>query len=211
MKIIKEGAIEIYELAQSDRLFDHLETLLIAVQGVAVSVEFFTLGHTPSGPGDYINVCARHLPKEIRLPMYGPVQAAMINRRADCVQLSVSDRTPKPEAWREIAGFRRFIDAIFIPFLVSYHEENIDFIRLHYTKDRTKWPSAWQMSWAIRNAASHNGRVFERETQQAVIWKGLSFAPAQDASTPILSLINGGDILMLMFDMELELGVLASL
>ena len=62
--------------------------------------------------------------------------------------------------------------------------------------------AAWQMSWALRNAASHGGKAFEKATQKPVSWRGLTFGPSDEPAKSLLAIVNGGDILILMLEME---------
>lgn len=100
------------------------------------------------------------------------------------------------------SGFAEFVDAIFLPFLVNYHEHYRPEIEEKHRQGRTSWPAPWQMSWALRNATSHSGKVFKTATQAPVSWRGLTFGPNDEPARKILSLVNGADILILLLEME---------
>lgn len=192
-----------YHITKRTGFFNELSTLLIALQGVAVAAELHVSGKVEHQPGDYLTVEAKHLNARVRLPLFGPVQAALANKEPDLIELTV---VPGKDAEREYAhwtsGFQRFADAIFLPFLVSYHEAHRPQVETRFSAGRHTWPNPWQMSWAVRNAVSHNGRVFEKPTQRPVAWQGLVFAPADEPASKLLTLINGGDLLLLMLEME---------
>jgi len=58
------------------------------------------------------------------------------------------------------------------------------------------------MSWALRNAAYHSGKVFENAMQVPVSWRGLSLGPNDEPARTILSQVNGADMLVLLLEME---------
>ncbi len=193
----------VFQITQATGFFHEVNTLLIAVQGVAVVSELIVSGNVQHTPGDYVTIEARHLNARVRLPLVGPIQAALANRLPDVIEITlVSGRDKEQQLSHYTSGFQRFVDSIFLPFMVAYHERHRDEIEKQYPAGRTAWPSAWQMSWAIRNAASHNGRVFEKPTQQSISWRGLTFSPNDEPTTTLLGLVNGGDLLALMIEME---------
>ena len=191
-----------YVVNRGAAFYSDLLTLLQAIQGVAVAMHWKLSGTVNHSPGDYATVEAKHLGCDVRLPLVGPIEAALQNAEPECIHVTVV--SPHAHAPTEFTtqGLTRFFDSIFLPFLVTYHERHRTEIEVRYPAGRIAWPHAWQMSWALRNAASHNGRVFEKPTQQPVSWRGLTHSPADDASRSILGVVSGGDILVLMLDME---------
>jgi len=193
-----------YRILKNTGFYSYLNTLLIAIIGVGVAIELKLNGSISHNPGDFITIEAKHLGYEVRLPIVGPVEAALANQKADEIHVTVvHGKTSSQLTYGSDGnGFIEFTDAIFLPFLVTYHEKYRPQIQSKYPQGRTSWPDAWQMSWALRNAASHGGKVFEKLTQQPVSWRGIHFSPSDEPSQCILSLVNGGDMLLLMIEME---------
>lgn len=191
-----------YKIVRSTGFYPQLNTLLIALQGVAVATELRATGSVSHQPGDYLTIEAKHSAKEVRLPLVGPVEAALANRKPDEIHLTVVHGKTTVRHPHSTSGFKDFVDAIFLPFLVNYHETHIDDVKAQHTQTRTAWPNAWQMSWALRNAASHGGKVFEKSTQKPVSWEGLTFSPSDEPAKKITSLINGADIFLLLLQLE---------
>lgn len=191
-----------YRILKSDGCYPELNTLLIALQGVAVAAELHVTGTVKHQPGDYFTVEAKHLEKEVRLPIVGPVEAALANKKPDEIQIAIVNGSTSCTLKHSTSGFIEFSNAIFLPFLVTYHERYRAEIESKFKGGRTTWPAPWQMSWALRNAASHGGKVFEKATQQPVCWQGLTFSPSDEPAVSILSLVTGADILALMLEME---------
>ena len=191
-----------FVVTKATGFYPEFNVLLIAMQSVGVASEFMLHGNVTFQPGDYVNVEALHLKHGVHLPLYGPVQAALQNRQPDTIHITVDAAAPPAKPGFQTAGFVAFTNAIFLPFLVAFHERTRPALTAKFSTDRTRWPEPWQMSWAIRNAASHNGMVFERSTQRPVSWRGLAFGPCDEPAKKLLSLVNGGDIILLLRDME---------
>lgn len=191
-----------YKIVRATGFYPQVNALLIALQGVAVAAELRVTGAVAHQPGDYLTVQGKHLQEEVRLPLVGPVEAALANRKPGEVHITVVHGTTTSTHSYWTSGFIEFVDAIFLPFLVNYHQRYRPEIEARYRQGRTSWPACWQLSWALRNAASHSGKVFEKATQAPVSWRGLTFAPSDEPGRSILSLVNGADILILLLEME---------
>ena len=197
-----QSFVSTYRINREAGFFHEMNTLLIAIQGVTVTATLRMNGRLQLDVGDYLTIEAKHLNAEVRLPLAGPIEAAVIERLPDEIEMSVISVRNSTDLTGATRGLKRFYDAIFLPSLIAYHERFRHEIEMAHKAGRHTWPEAWQMSWAVRNAASHNGRAFEKETQRPVSWRGLVFGPSDDESGSILELINGGDLLILMLDME---------
>ena len=191
-----------YKIIPSTGFYPQMNALLIALQGVAVAAELSVTGFVVHNPGDFLSIQGKHLQEEVRVPLVGPVEAALANRKPDEVHLTVVHGTTSSKLAYWTSGFAEFVDANFLPFLVNYHEHYRPEIEEKHRQGRTSWPAPWQMSWALRNATSHSGKVFKTATQAPVSWRGLTFGPNDEPARKILSLVNGADILILLLEME---------
>jgi hypothetical protein len=192
-----------YKILKNSDLFLEFSTLLIALQGVCISSELILTGTINHKQGDWLTIEANHLDLRIRLPLVGPIQAALANSSPEFMEIEViQGRDKDVEFLHTTSGFQKFVNSIFLPFLVSYFEKNKIYISTKFPAGRDTWPDAWQMGWAVRNASSHNGSVFTKTTTKPIHWNGLRFSPNDEPHKNILSLVNGGDILVLMLEME---------
>lgn len=192
-----------YTIFKNNGLFTELHTLSIALQGMGVTSELILTGNVNHKPGDFLTIEAKHLDIQIRIPMVGPIQAALANTEPVFIEIEVIEGRKKGvDFLYATSGFQKFVDAIFLPSLVSYFEKYKYEIIEKYSAGRDTWPNTWQMGWAVRNAASHNGRVFNSKTAKAVFWRELTLSPCDAPHKNLLQLINGGDILILMLEME---------
>jgi hypothetical protein len=194
----------IYRITKQTGFYEEICNLLIALQGIAVSTEYILGGKANYSPGDYLTVEAKHLNSEVRLPVFGPIQAAIQGLEPDQIEISILRKKDIGGFYpHEISGLQRFIDSIFKPFIVSYFEAYKSEIEIKFPAGRDKWPDVWQMSWAVRNAISHNGTVYSRNPNgKPVSWKGLHHSPSIEQNSPILQKLNGGDMLVLLIEME---------
>jgi hypothetical protein len=193
----------VYRITKQTGFHGEICTLLIALQGVAISTEYLLSGKAVYSPGDYLTVEAKHLNAKVRLPIFGPIQAAIQGREPDQIDITVVENKDEERDYpHTVTGFQRFVDSIFRPFIVSYHEAYKAEIESRFPAGRDTWPDAWQMSWAIRHATSHNGTVYTNSKGKPVSWRGIHHSPLKDQSSPILHEINGGDILVLFMEME---------
>ena len=149
-----------YTILKNSGFYIELKTLLIALQGMEVASELILTGKVNHKPGDFLTIEAKHLDIQIRIPLVGPIQAALANTELAFIEIEVIESRKKGvDLLYTTSGFQTFIDAIFLPFLVSYFEKYKFQITERYSAGRNTWPNAWQMGWAVRNAASHNGSV----------------------------------------------------
>lgn len=192
-----------YKILKNSDLFLEFNTLLIALQGVSVASELILTDKITHSQGDWLTIEAKYLDLRIRLPLVGPIQAALTNLLPEFMEIEIiQGRDKDSEYLHTTSGFQQFINLIFLPFLVSYFEKHKSYISNKFPAGRDTWPDSWQMGWAVRNASSHNGRVFTKKSVKSIHWNGFRFSPNDEPLKNILKLINGGDILVLMLEME---------
>jgi hypothetical protein len=78
-----------YTFFKNTDFFTELNTLLIALQGIGVTSEFILAGKVNHKPGDFLTIEAKHLDMQIRVPLVGPIQAALGNIDPDFIDLEV--------------------------------------------------------------------------------------------------------------------------
>lgn len=192
-----------YYLKPSDGVFDDVNLVLIALASLATASSYQVDGVANFAPGDYLTIEGRHMEARLRLPLHGPVPAAIAGRKPDVVELTlVPGRDIERTYTVNTGGFASYIDSLFVPFVVTYFQRYRATVERKFKPDRTHWPASWQMGWAVRNAASHGGIAFERRNQRPVSWRGLTFGPADEPAKSLSKLLNGADLLLLLLDMD---------
>jgi hypothetical protein len=183
-------------------LYDELIQLLISLQSLYISVEYLRTGKVHCNDGGFISIEGRLLPRMIRLPANGALQAAMKNVLPDYIEVAVSAVTPSSHThW--YSGMQTYCNNLANSMLVTYLEL--------YRKDiedrcgkRPQWPDSWQMAWAIRNALSHNGTVFDKAERSAITWRTYTIAPSDEPMKKILEDVNTADLVILLLEMEAD-------
>jgi hypothetical protein len=200
------GSEIVYRVSKKTGFYGEICNLLVVLQGVALSTAYLLDEQADFAPGDYITVVAKHLDAKVRLPLHGPIEASILGREPDYIDITIVANKDEERSYSHtVKGLRRFVDVIFKLFIVGYHEAYKPEIERRYPAGRDQWPNAWQMSWAVRNAVCHSGSVFKNsksESPKMVSWRGIEHRLEDDEHTPILSRLNGGDLLILLTEME---------
>lgn len=196
----------VYSITKKTGFYGEICNLLIVMQSIGLSVNYLLRENADFADGEYMTIEAKHLNAKVRVPLYGPIETAILGHEPNRIDITiVANKDVERSYPHTIDGLQQFIDFIFKPFVVSYHEAYKSEIEKRYPAGRNHWPAAWQMSWAVRNAVSHGGSVFANSKSanaKVVSWKGIEHRPEDDEHTPILSRINGGDLLILLTEME---------
>ncbi|MBB3195884.1 hypothetical protein [Roseateles terrae] len=186
-------------------LFHHLNVFLIALEGVFTATSLAAGQRVQLNPGDFSTIEGLVSKMDVRVPLHGPIATAIQDRTPDVIEITVLPTPPSPPRFRfNTRGLVRTLTILVQPFYANYFEQHVPEIRARYGRDDKGWPPVWQAAWAVRNAISHNGRVwFKSPDHPAVTWRSLTLAPAHNG-TELSSLMSLGDLLVLLLDMEAE-------
>lgn len=90
---------------------------------------------------------------------------------------------------------------------VSYYERHLDAVEKRWEKEwKGKWPSVWKFAWAIRNACSHNGKIyFKTKSHPAVQWRTLTYDFNDNRRPVLFDDLTGVELILLMEEMDAEL------
>lgn len=194
-----------YCINKSVGCFEDFNVLLIAISSVHVAANFHLGMVADCKPGDYCALSGRLLSdKEVRLPLFGPVESALKGLVPNVIQITVADISiALPQYQCNTSGFAGLIESVFQPFFVNYYERYLDGVRASFGDSDTQWPASWQMGWIVRNAISHNGCVyFRNQGHAAVTWEGLTLSYADNGSRLIHNLLSVADLIILLLKME---------
>jgi hypothetical protein len=136
-----QPATVVHQLKPTDALFDDVNVLLIAIASLATAATLRTDGRADFNAGDYATIEGRHLSARLRLPIHGPVEAAIANRKPDLIEVTELAGRDKERAYPTLTnGFATYVDSLFLPFLVSYFQRHRAHIDAKYKPDRLAWP-----------------------------------------------------------------------
>jgi hypothetical protein len=190
-------------LTPAQEVFHEFNLLVVAAACLATAVALRTGASTIFKAGSYASFDGRHLDLRIRLPTHGAVEAALASKTPGAIEVHVLDgRDPSPTFNLVTHGFANYIEGLVPPLLVAYFQRCRARVEARFGDGRHTWPQSWQAGWAVRNAASHAGRSFERANQRPVYWRGLSHGPLDEPAKSIIQLLNCADLMVLLLDME---------
>ncbi|MFH6960792.1 hypothetical protein ACHRV1_25630 [Flavobacterium aquidurense] len=193
-------------IKKGNRSYDQIDSLIIVIAAIAISFEYKIKNTAIYNPGDYVALEGLSTHKIIRLPLHGPIEAALQNLKPDTIEITVEDMAPTSTTYQvNTSALQNTIDYIFSPYFVAFYENNFSAAKTKFGTDFITWPVSWRMGWIVRNALSHNQKIyFTNLSTPAITWKGVTISPNQQ-NIPLRNILNFTDILLLLFDMERDL------
>lgn len=90
---------------------------------------------------------------------------------------------------------------------VSYYERHLDAVESKWGREsQGNWPMVWSFAWAVRNACSHNGKIyFKSEKHPAVSWLSLKYDFNDSGRSILFDDLTGVELILLMEEMDAEL------
>ncbi len=173
---------------------------------LSLSMEYKHSGKANYNPGDYLVAEGLSTGKMVRLPLYGPIEAVLINRKPDQITLTVEKKSPPTVRYETYTdALKQTINYIITPYFVTFYENNLNYAINKFGSDYSKWSGVWRMGWVVRNALSHNGKIFFKNLKTPDIdWNGI-IVTTSFQHKPIHEIFSFADILLLMLEMEAEL------
>lgn len=98
-----------------------------------------------------------------------------------------------------------------VPIFSLHYDSCYEWLRSNGHGDTKLWPMTVDFGRLVRNAASHGGRIDQRNpSYRSLTWNGLTYSPADNGKQIIGREIFLGDILTLMIEMDDELVALGA-
>lgn len=201
-----------------DRLHARLETFLIINAAFVYATASVAGREQPVERGDMVNCFCRYLNINVRLPLHGPLQAALAGKSPDRIAIECEEIISRPQytgvgEWaggfgssRGISfGFAATIANMISPIFVEFYESYRQAVFATY-QGQDNWPEVWRFARVVRNGLSHGGCIsIERATERPARWYGLTYSHANNGHRFIGVLdadMSLGDFLVLMFEMD---------
>lgn len=197
------------------RLHDRLNTLLVVNQSMVMACYYLIKGRATFAEGETASHQCRQLNIKVRLPIFGPLEAALGARYPDKISVTFEECVIEGPYNEWAAGLGRsgpiyygLMSAaphIAANTFVEFYEAFSDFIYDKYGKVKN-WPAFWRFARVVRNSISHGGKVaIDNEKDEPVEWYGLRYSFA-NRGHPIIGVpfadLNVGDLIVLMFEMN---------
>jgi len=89
---------------------------------------------------------------------------------------------------------------------VSYYERHVDAVEDKWGEARREWHQVWRFGWAIRNACSHDGKIFiHYPNHPGVEWRSLKYDFSGNGRPVLFDDLTGVELILLMEEMDAEL------
>lgn len=199
--------MDIINISESKRSYPEFDSLIIVTAAIAISLEYRMKGSALYRPGEYLTIEGLSSGKMIRLPLHGPIEAVIANRKPDEIQITILEYNALSKGSKpEISALQDTLNYVFSPYFITFYERNYEDAESKFGKEYATWPSSWRAAWVVRNALSHNGRVYYKDaTTPGVTWRGLKISPADQDTKLLGEKLNICDLLILLLDMEHDL------
>lgn len=194
-------------LRPGERLFEPMKHLATLFASVGIAAQYYADGRVTVNPGDYLTIESNQFPMQVRVPMSGPVEAALMEIPVSRIDLTVEAGTQPPAYRIFTTGYQSLIRHLIAPLFVDFYEQHLPWIEANLGgRDGSNWPTVLDFARVIRNACSHGGKLtFKTPTSRTVSWRGITYSPADHDKLVVCADLSSADLIALMFDISDEL------
>jgi hypothetical protein len=195
--------MRIITITNKSKCYEEINSLLVILAALAIALEYRKTGKAIYKKGECIALEGHSLKEKIKLPIYGPIEVALIDKKPIEIKIEIAKLDLVNQSGKlSISVLEKTIYFIFMPIFVTFYENNYKHFEKHFGKKYNLWPDAWRMAWVVRNAMSHNGNIYFKELNTSPInWNVVSISPL-DQNMELKTFLNFTDTLLLLFDME---------
>lgn len=197
--------IELIERASSPALFEALHDIFICTEAIGGWATLFVDGAAHFNPGDHLTVESRRGRFQVRLPLHGPMEAALSERHPDSIEINIESKMLRRTYNHTTSGLKKAMESVFHANFLQFYIKGEAALR-GTVGDDWRWGSNWRFGWAIRNALAHDGSIyFSNHRKPAVQWDGLRYDHTDNGYPVFENDIGAADLILLMIDMAKEL------
>jgi hypothetical protein len=191
-----------------------MNNLLIVQSAVTIAAHLRVHGHANFPPGSVAVAECQQLDLEVKLPIHGPLEAAIAERFPDLIHFEFVPKRLQFSVWAggtpdlrpTTFGLMAVVANLIAPVFSEFYESYKDWIHSQSGRRTNNWPPEWRFARVIRNAISHGGEiVIDNPTEPPASWYGLTYSRADNGRRPIGvrdADLGIGDLLVLMFEMS---------
>lgn len=178
---------------------------------ISYQVMLFGLAETPLGETSKSIFACRTANMDLYVPMWDFADSPLSGAFPPTFYLFTKAKMPEPEG-PSIHGVQSVSERLNCAIFSVFAERVCDWARHCYDSDPKNWPPNINFGRVVRNAIVHGGKIkFTNPAADPVSWHGLTFSPADNGTVAInAGLLSGGDLIVLMLEMELELNALGA-
>lgn len=195
--------MRIITITNKSKCYEEINSLLVILAALTIALEYRKTGKAIYKKGEHIAIEGHSLKEKIKLPIYGPIEVALIDKKPIEINIEIAKLDLVNQSGKlSISVLEKTIYFIFMPMFVTFYENNYKHFEKHFGKKYNLWPDAWRMAWVVRNAMSHNGNIYFKDLNTSPInWNVVTISPL-DQNKELKTFLNFTDTLLLLFDME---------
>ena len=195
--------MRIITITNKSKCYEEINSLSVILAALAIALEYRKTGKAIYKQRDHIALEGHSLKEKIKLPIYGPIEVALIDKKPIEINIEIAKLDLVNQSGKlSISVLEKTIYFIFMPMFVTFYENNYKHFEKHFGKKYNLWPDAWRMAWVVRNAMSHNGNIYFKDLNTSPInWNVVTISPL-DQNKELKTFLNFTDTLLLLFDME---------
>jgi len=173
---------------------------------ISYQVMLFGLTKTPLGETSKSIFACPIAKMDLYVPMWDFADSPLSGAFPPSFYLFTKEKRPEPEG-PSIHGVQSVSERLTCAIFSVFAERVCDWVRHNHDSDTKNWPPNINFGRVVRNAIVHGGKInFANAAANPVSWRGLTFSPADNGTVAInAGLLSGGDLIVLMLEMELEL------
>ncbi len=190
-------------ITKNSNCYEQINSLIIILAALAISLDYRKSGAAIYKPGEYISLEGMAIKSKIKLPLFGPIEAVMMNKKPNNINIEIVELDKVDESGKHVISvLEETIYYIFLPIFVNFYENNSSHFEKIYAKNYNLWPDSWRMAWVVRNAMAHNGNIyFQNLNTLPINWNYVTITPL-DQNKELKKFLNFTDTLILLFEME---------
>lgn len=188
-------------------LLDPLNHFLVLTASISIAATHFLKGQVIIDEGDYIAIECNQFPLEVHLPLNGPIQAALNEKRPDEIHVNFVLTPVETKAYRlNTSGFSETLRQTITPIFVHFFENAKHSLKCQFGKNPEQWPPIWDFARVVRNACAHGGHLHMAGIKpHPVSWHHLKYHQTLNGRQIVGADLSVGDMLVLLFELGDEL------
>ena len=144
--------MDIIRITKSSFCYPEIDSFIIIIAALSSVLEYKSTGKAHYNPGDYTTCDGLAVKKSIRLPLYGPIEAIIADKKVASIELTITNIAPPTKYVFKTSALIETAKYLITPFFISFYERCYSIAESKFKKDYSIWPSAWKMGWVVRNA-----------------------------------------------------------
>lgn len=194
-----------YIVQPTNRLYGVLSAWFVAM-GTFFYATAAVAGLKPAKPGEFGTLVCNAAPLQVWFQLHGLVESAVQGTAISEIKFVISHiPAPAPKGVKT-AGFTTPMAAIQMALFGNFVEAHLEWMDTTYGKDLSNHPDLFKFARTVRNACAHGGVIrINNQRSPPTVWRGLKYAATENGRRVINADVSGGDLVLLMVELGMEL------